>query len=104
MQLSTEQSYQLLQKYGSYIKELCDACGRGIGPVRHTRRNDDGVWCSRICRDGEAASRNYDETRKDRSTCLHCKLPMPADAPAGSRYCDSACKKARQRAKLQRAA
>jgi hypothetical protein len=34
--------------------EICDRCGLGIGPVRFTRKDDPGVWCSRECRgDGE---------------------------------------------------
>jgi hypothetical protein len=31
--------------------EICDACGKGIGPVRYTRRGYSGVWCSPECRD-----------------------------------------------------
>jgi hypothetical protein len=54
MRLTTQQSYELLAKHGSYITEICDACGKGIGPIRFTRRGDSGVWCSRECQgDGE---------------------------------------------------
>jgi len=50
MRLTTQQSCALLAKYGSYISELCDACGKGIGAVRFTRRGESGVWCSGECR------------------------------------------------------
>ena len=50
MRLTTEQSYALLEKYGCYVTEVCDKCGQILGPVRFTRRDDAGVWCSRECR------------------------------------------------------
>jgi hypothetical protein len=50
MRLSAKQGYALLDKYGSFITKVCDACGKGIGPIRFTRRGDSGVWCSRECR------------------------------------------------------
>lgn len=53
MKLTTAQSYALLEKHGSYITEICDACGKGIGPARYTRRGDSWVWCSKECRDGQ---------------------------------------------------
>ena len=34
-----------------YIREICDACGRGLGPVRFTRRGEARVGCSRECRE-----------------------------------------------------
>jgi hypothetical protein len=43
VKLTTQQARELLEKRGSYITEFCDACGRGIGPVRFTRRADSGV-------------------------------------------------------------
>jgi len=54
MKLTTRQAYELLEKHGSYITEICDACGKGIGPIRFRRKDVPGVWCSRECRgDGE---------------------------------------------------
>jgi len=50
MKLTTKQSYELLEKHGCYITEICDKCGRGLGPVRFTRRGESGVWCSWECR------------------------------------------------------
>jgi len=68
MRLTVQQSYELLAKHGCYITEIC-ACGRGIGPVRFTRRGDAGVWCSRECRgDGERqATRKNGRPRKYRN-------------------------------------
>jgi hypothetical protein len=50
MRLTTEQSYALLEKFGVYVNEVCDSCSKILGPVRYTRRNETGVWCSRKCR------------------------------------------------------
>jgi hypothetical protein len=50
MPLTVQQSYELLARHGCYIAEICDACGRGIGPVRFTREGEGAVWCSRECR------------------------------------------------------
>lgn len=50
MRLTREQSYALLEKHGCYVTEVCDKCGQILGPVRFTRRDDAGVWCSRECR------------------------------------------------------
>lgn len=32
MKLTEEQSRELFQARGSYVKEVCDRCGAGIGP------------------------------------------------------------------------
>jgi hypothetical protein len=50
MKLTTEQSYALLEKYGCYVTEVCDECGRIIGAVCFIRKCETGVWCSRECR------------------------------------------------------
>ena len=42
MKLTVQQAYALLEKHGSYVTELCDTCGKGIGPVRFTRKDDPG--------------------------------------------------------------
>ena len=58
MLLSIELRQQLQVDRGVYVTEACDKCGKLLGPVRFTRRDDSGVWCSRECRDGaEAAQR-----------------------------------------------
>ena len=54
MKLTARQAYELLEKHGSFITEICDACGKGIGPIRFTRGGDSGAWCNRECRDGKA--------------------------------------------------
>src|ERR1700693_3016770 len=54
MLLTTQQSYQLLEKHGIFAREICDKCGVVLGAVRFTRRDEASVWCSRDCRgDGE---------------------------------------------------
>ena len=90
----TQQSYALLAKHGSYITEICDRCGKGIGSVRFTRKDDSGVWCSRECRDGAQAH----EPR----TCKTCKAKLPAGQRRGADFCDDACKQAAHRSKTDR--
>ena len=54
MLLATQKSYELLAKYGFFVREICDKCGIVLGAVRFTRRDESGVWCSRECRgDGD---------------------------------------------------
>ena len=89
MRLSTAQSYTLLEKHGCYITEICDRCGKGIGPVRFTRPGESGVWCSRECRDGTKAH--------EPGTCRHCKAKLPEGKRRGAVFCDDACRKASQR-------
>jgi len=50
MLLTVSQGYQLLANHGVFAREACDKCGQILGPVRFTRRGEDGVWCSRKCR------------------------------------------------------
>ena len=89
MKLTTQQSYALLESHGCYITEICDRCGKGIGPVRFTRYGESGVWCSRECRDGAKA--------REPGTCRHCKAKLPESKRRGTAFCDDACRKASQR-------
>src|SRR6516162_9181613 len=50
MRLLPVQSYTLLERFGCYVKDVCDKCGQILGPVRYTRRGEAGEWCSRECR------------------------------------------------------
>jgi hypothetical protein len=50
MKLSAEKAYDLLGKHAVFALEACDKCGRVLGAVRFTRRDDAGEWCSRECR------------------------------------------------------
>jgi len=69
MVLTAQQSYALLAQHGCYITEICDKCGKGIGPFnRFTRRGESGVWSSRECRgDAERAT-----VRKGGRPRKHC--------------------------------
>ena len=91
MRLTREQSYALLEKHGCYVTEVCDKCIQIIGPVRFTRRDDKGVWCSRECRDGAKVH--------EPGTCRHCKARLPEGRRRGAMYCDDACKQAAHRSK-----
>lgn len=55
MRLRREQQERLTHELGIRANEACDKCGKILGAVRYTRRNAPGEWCSRECRDGEAA-------------------------------------------------
>jgi hypothetical protein len=55
MKLKKTQSEQLLREHGIWVTEACDRCGKLLGAIRWTRRGEPGEWCSKLCRDGEAA-------------------------------------------------
>jgi hypothetical protein len=82
MKLTTQQAYALLEKRGCYIREICDHCGTGIGPVRFTRKDDLGVWCSHECRDGKKVATPTAEHR----TCLECGSRLKGKR-ADSQFC-----------------
>ena len=50
MQLTIQQSYELLDRHGVFAREACTKCTAILGPVRYTRKNESGEWCSRECR------------------------------------------------------
>jgi hypothetical protein len=54
MRLTEAQSRELLAKYGVYVTEVCDKCGKILGHVRFARYGEPGEWCSHLCRDGAA--------------------------------------------------
>src|SRR5215471_1213218 len=97
MILTALQGYVLVAKHGCYVTEFCDKCGGGLGPVRFTRRDDSGVWCSRECRDGKDAHAP--------GTCKGCGARLPEGKRRGAAFCDAACKQAghRRNGNLQKA-
>ena len=83
MKLTTRQSYELLEKHGSYITEICDACGKGIGPICFKCKDSKGVWCSRQCRDGENAHTP--------GTCKGCGASVRGKK-RGTKWCSDTCR------------
>jgi hypothetical protein len=67
MRLTEEQSRALLAKRGAYVTEVCDKCGKILGPIRFTRCGQAGEWCSKRCRDG---------FERKPGTCLGCGVPL----------------------------
>jgi hypothetical protein len=68
MMLREELRKRLLEDRGVYVKECCDKCGQLLGPIRYTRKDDSGVWCSRECRgDGAQIIRKGGRPRKYRN-------------------------------------
>ena len=88
MRLSVEQSRALLEKYGCYVTEACDKCGRVLGAVRFSRHYDCGVWCSRVCRNGPEAHAP--------GTCWNCGASL-AGLRRGTRFCSGTCRKRENR-------
>jgi hypothetical protein len=84
MKLTTQQAYALLEKHGCYITEICDTCGKGIGPVRFTRKDDPGVWCSRECRNGKEARLT--------GHCRRCGAALNSKRQ-GAKWCNENCRK-----------
>jgi hypothetical protein len=91
MRLTVEQSYMLLEKHGCYVSEACDNCGQILGPVRYTRKDSTGAWCSRKCRDGGEAH--------EPGTCKACRAMLPEGKRRGTLYCDDACRKSAARSR-----
>ena len=89
MRLTPERSYSLLEKHSCFASEACDKCGQILGPIRFTRRGDNGVWCSRGCRDGAEGH--------EPGTCKHCRAKLPEGKRKGTAFCDDACRKAARR-------
>jgi hypothetical protein len=83
MLLTTQQSHDLLQDHGVFVRDCCDKCGQLLGPVRFTRRSDSGVWCSRECRDGTDAHAP--------GTCRACGASL-AGLRRGAKFCSDVCR------------
>jgi len=88
MMLREELRRRLLGDRGMYVKEACDKCGQLLGPVRYTRRGEDGVWCSRECRDGVNAHAP--------GTCRGCGASL-AGLRRGTQFCSDTCRKRENR-------
>ncbi len=91
MILPAEVRRRLQEERCIYVTEACDHCGQLLGPIRFTRKDESGVWCSRECRDGK-------ETHAP-GTCKHCHATLPKNQRRGASYCDHACKQAAYRSK-----
>jgi hypothetical protein len=83
MRLTEEQSRALLAKHGAYVTEVCDKCGKILGPIRFTRCGQTGEWCSKRCRDG---------FERKPGTCLGCGVPLNGKRK-GAVFCSDVCRK-----------
>ena len=54
----------MLAEHGVYMREICEKCGKILGPIRFIRYREPGEWCSRLCRDGVEAAERHSTTRK----------------------------------------
>jgi hypothetical protein len=76
--LPVEVRERLKAERGIYITGGCDTCGKLLGPVRWTRANEAGVWCSARCRDGAKAVAAREQhrggrPRKHKSNAEKCR-------------------------------
>jgi hypothetical protein len=79
MRLTEEQSRSLLVKHGAYVTEVCDKCGKILGPVRFTRYGQTGEWCS-------------DGFERKAGTCLGCGVPLNGKRK-GAVFCSDVSRK-----------
>lgn len=83
MYIPPQQREELLCKHGVYATSACDHCGKVLGAVSFTRKDDPGEWCSRACRNGVEITYG---------NCIGCGVSL-----AGGRkrrlYCGDACRK-----------
>ena len=91
MRLSEKQSSQVLRTHGVYFTEVCDRCGRVIGPIRWTIRGEPGAWCSRKCRDG---------VDHQPGVCLGCGTSLAGER-RGAMYCGRTCRMRKVRREVQ---
>jgi hypothetical protein len=90
MRLSEAQSRALLERYGAFVTEVCDKCGKILGPIRFTRCGQSGEWFSKRCRDG---------FERKPGTCLGCGVPLNGKRK-GAVFCSDVCRK-RWRVEIQ---
>jgi hypothetical protein len=83
MRLTEMQSRALLERYGAFVTEICDKCGKILGPIRFTRCGQAGAWCSKSCRDG---------FEHKPGTCLGCGVPFNGKRK-GALFCSDVCRK-----------
>jgi hypothetical protein len=83
MILPAEVRRRLQGERGLVLFEACDHCGQLLGPVRSTRMDEPGVWCSRECRDGKEAHAP--------GTCWNCGTSL-AGLRRGTKFCSDVCR------------
>jgi hypothetical protein len=111
--LTEAQSRDLFDKYGSYVKEICDACGRPLTSLRWTIHGDPRAWCSSECRvpflPPEWRTTKTEKKKRSeladgvchRKSCLDCGTQL--DAERSSRdFCNDTCRKRFRRKERQK--
>ena len=85
VKLMHEQSQKILREHGVWVNSACDKCGAVLGPIRYTRRDERGEWCSRFCRDGVE--------HKALGLCQTCGVALIGKR-IDARFCSDNCRKA----------
>jgi hypothetical protein len=65
MELGKAQQADIQERYGICVHDACDTCGKLLGYLRHTRKDQRGEWCSELCRDGQAIAKSSAERRRN---------------------------------------
>jgi hypothetical protein len=72
MKLTHEQQTKIREQHGICVKAACNHCGRILGPVRYTQRDEPWEWCSKSCRDGIAVGAPKSNSKR----CLECGVRL----------------------------
>jgi len=87
MKLTRNQGQKLLHERGVWITEACDKCGRLLGSVRWTRKDEPGEWCSAECRDGIRVA-----LKAHTRCCRECCVSLEGK-PSDSEFCSDVHRK-----------
>jgi 16S rRNA U1498 N3-methylase RsmE len=64
--MTLEQQSKIREDHDVWVKAACNQCGRVLAEIRYTRKDEQGEWCSAICRDGAEASNHAQRRRNTR--------------------------------------
>ena len=82
VRLNAEQQKKAFEKYGVWLNEACDKCGKLLAEVRYTRKDRPETYCSRLCRDG---------VDRMKGRCDGCGVDL-SEKRRGARWCSDACR------------
>jgi hypothetical protein len=83
MRLSSFQSSELLRVHGVWLNEAGSSCGKVLGHLRFTRKDEAGAWCSQKCRDG---------VERQTGTCIQYGASLEGKRK-GAVFCSDVCRK-----------
>jgi hypothetical protein len=102
--LTEAQSWEVFALHGSWIRDICDACGRPLGNEQFTIHGDPRTWCSYECRgpflppEWRAVKTERKKPAEiaegvcDRKGCLECGMSLEGKR-ADSEFCSDTHRK-----------